>query len=244
MKLLPKKADIDKSEAQERKRLIDDGLNLAKKVDALREARLTEEKSLFEWRDNTMKVVRKEIDDYITVRDNLKVQTEEAEVYRKKLLEPLDDAWIEVNTEKEIILEEKKNISLSKEALKVQTHKIKEEMEKVSALVSKIKLKENEIEKSKQKITALKEMAQREYEIAHEERITQKENHEKEISKVFEKQKEYENGIKIYEAYKKQVEEKESDLIIRENHLATQQKALQIAMEEIKKYGSNIYTNK
>lgn len=97
MKLLPKKIDIEKARLEERKRQIDEGIHLAKKIDALRQTALSEEKALREWRKNSLAAVQKEIDDYIIVKENLRVQTEEAEVHRKKLIEPLDKEWEEIN---------------------------------------------------------------------------------------------------------------------------------------------------
>lgn len=97
MKVLPQQKDILKAKADERKKEIDEGVALAARIDKLREMKVNEEQALFQWRETTIKTIQKEIDDYITVKENLRIQTEEAEVRRKALIEPLDKEWEEIN---------------------------------------------------------------------------------------------------------------------------------------------------
>lgn len=96
MKLLPKK-EIDKQKADERKRLIDEGMALAKSVDKLRETRAIEEKNLREWRLDNVTRIQQEIESYLEVKENLRKETEAMEALRKKLIEPLDKEWEEIN---------------------------------------------------------------------------------------------------------------------------------------------------
>lgn len=235
MKILPKKVDIDKFKAQEQKRQIDDGLALAKKVDALREAKLTEEKNLNEWRDKSVKEAHVIIDSLLEDQANLLKSNTEARLHREELLKPLNKEWEVVSTEKALIQREKELISKSKESLKEQTEKIKREMEKVSEVVVKLKKKEIEIEKTKQNTSSLNELAQREYERARSEREVQTEAHEKALSEVRLAKEAYENGLKVYEIHEKEVKEKESELIIREKHLESQQQQLRNAKELLNK---------
>lgn len=234
MKLLPRKIDIDKVKAQERKQEIDSGIALAKSVDKLRETKLLEAKQLKEWREANLKVVQQEIDSYIEVRDNLKKQTEEAEVYRKKLIEPLDKEWAEVNQTKAQLIKEKHEIYLSGEQLKEKEIKVEQERQKVSQIVSRVTQNEKDTIKAKEETTSLKELAHKEYEMAREEHDKQTDRHERALSAIAQQEKEYEVATKTIEIREKEVREKESELIIREQHLASQQAQLRVAREVIK----------
>lgn len=234
MRLLAKKIDIEKAKNDERKKEIDSGVALATRIDKLRETSANEEKRLKEWRIESIRIVQKEIDDYITVRDNLKIQTEEAEVYRKKLLEPLDEEWAEINKIKSQQIQEKKNIFLLTEEFKEERQLLNTEQEKIRKVATEIGQKNNDIEKAKSEIISLKEMAQREYEIAREEHRIQTESFEKALSGADERKKEYEVALSLVEIREKEVNKKEVDIIKREQHLETQQVILRIAKEELK----------
>lgn len=78
MKLLPKSQVLQR--VNEKRRFeIEDGVQLAKKIDALREAYAEEEQKLYKFRTETMKIVHKEIDVLIQDRDDLK---REVEIYK------------------------------------------------------------------------------------------------------------------------------------------------------------------
>lgn len=64
MKLLPK-SEVDLKKAQERKGEIDEGLKLAKKIDALRQAVVEEERKLTLFRRASLETIQKEIDDLL-----------------------------------------------------------------------------------------------------------------------------------------------------------------------------------
>lgn len=238
MLILPRKLDLDKARADERKQEIDAGISLAKRVDELRRLKDEEERRLNEWRDNTLKIVRKEVNDVIEQKNNLKGELETLRDERKELLKPLNKEWEEINKVKERLSKEKENIYILKEQLEVEEEKIDKEKEKVSKIVSQITQKENETEKTKQNILTLKELAQKEYEIAHEEHISQTSAEEKVLQDLHKRKAEYESGIIINKKEEEAIKEKESELIIREKHLASQQVALRIAYEEVKKYGN------
>lgn len=231
MRVLPQKLDIDRERNIERKKEIDSGIALATRIDKLRETKANEEKALFEWRQHSLKLIQKEIDDYITVRDNLKKQTEEAEVHRKKLIEPLDNEWIEINKVKLEISANKEELYIQKEQFKLEEQKLKNKQNDLSIFVSKNKIKEGETEKIRSETISLKDLAQREYEIAREERRIQTESFEKSISEVDERKKEYEVGLSLIQIRENEVNEKESDIIKREKHLESQQTILRVAKE-------------
>lgn len=239
MKILPKKQDIDKAKNDERKKEIDEGVSLATRIDKLREMKVYEENQLGLWRANTIRAIRTEIDDYITVRENLRIQTEEAEVYRKKLIIPLDKEWEEVNQAKQEIENDRESLKKYEVSLKAEIIEIKKEKEKISEIISKAKKNEEDTEKAKGETIALREMAQREYEIARSEHETQTELHEKELSRLHGLQNEYEIGINTNKIKEKMLEEKESEIIIREKHITIQQQQMKIIWEEIQKHGNS-----
>ena len=62
--------------------------------------------------------------------------------------------------------------------------------------------------------------------------------HEQALVQLNNARKEYEVALTTIDVREKNVDEKEADLIIRENHLATQQIQVKIAWDEIKKNAS------
>jgi len=235
MKILPKKTDIDKAKADERRREIDEGMKLAKSVDKLREARLAEEKSLKEWRDNNLAKVQQEIDSKIQINDGLKIEIKEAEAHKKKLIEPLDKEWKEINLAREELKEEKERIYLSGEQLKLKEQKVEDEQREVCQIIVRQKQNEQKTIKAKDEAVSLKDLAQREYEVAREERIAQTDTYEKKLLGLSQRDKEYEVALQTIEIRENQVKEKEAELIKREKDLARRQRNFQIAQEALKK---------
>ncbi len=234
MRLLDKK-QVNQEIQNQKGQQMREGIALAQKVDTLRETKALEEKRLKEWRDKAIKTIQQEIDDYITVRDNLQNQTEEAEVYRKKLIEPLDKEWEEINAEKALIIKEKETIRISKLSIIEQTGKVKIDLKKVSDVIARLKTKENETEKIQKHTVSLHEMAKEDRELARRERIAQTESHENKMLGLSQKEKEYEVALTTIQIRENAAKEKELELITRENHLATQQRTLKIAYDEIHK---------
>lgn len=84
--------------ASQRKQLIDQGSNLARKVDAIRETKIEEEGNLEKFRTQTIGIVQKEIDEKIKQRDELRFQIKGLEKERKLLQMPLDKEWEKIKT--------------------------------------------------------------------------------------------------------------------------------------------------
>lgn len=103
MKILPQKKDIDRAKASERKLQMDEGLALAKGVDALRKSKLLEEKSVEEYRLKVRSLVQGEINQLVEEKEKLRLQNEDARNQRNELLKPLNTEWEKVNAEKERI---------------------------------------------------------------------------------------------------------------------------------------------
>ncbi len=90
IRLLPKN-ELDHAKAAEQKRIIDEGIKIARKVDGLREVRAEEEAALLKWRSDTLEIIGNEIKSAIERRDIITQQAEEAETRRISALKPLDD---------------------------------------------------------------------------------------------------------------------------------------------------------
>ena len=236
--ILPKKTDIDKQKNDERKRFIDEGIVLAKKVDKLRETSANEEKQLKDWRESSLKLVQADIAKFIEEKETLKHEIEEATREREALLKPLTKEWEKANEFKAFLSQEKTDLYLEKESLKLRLEEIEKEREKVSKIVVTINKRKDETEKAKSEATELKDLAQREYEMAHSEHDAQTEAHDKAMSQADGLRKEYEVALSLIKIRENEVKEKEVDIIKREQHLASQQVALRIAYEEIKKNAS------
>lgn len=241
--ILPKKQDLDKAKNEERKRLIDDGILLASKVDKLRELSANEEKHLKDWREGSVKEAMKEVDSYTAKRDALVIEIEQIKEIQETLLKP-DVKQIKEELDKMVNSEvDKRTAHLTAEYVKLEGQKVKEDQEKVSKIIADLKIQQNETDKAKSEAKSLKELAQYEYEMVREEHNTQTLAYEEKLSEVLQKEEEYEVALSLIEIKEREVKEKESDIIKREKHLASQQVALRIAMEEIKKYGNSMSTN-
>ena len=235
MLILPKKLDLDKQKSLERKKEIDDGVALARRVDELRRLKLEEERRLNEWRETTLKTVQQEENDIIEQKNNLKGELETLKEERKELLKPLNKEWAEIHdTEKELD-ERIKNIYIREIELKALKQELEDEQNRISEIISKARKNEQDTEKFREEASSLRDLSQREYEMAKTEHDIQTRNAEKEVQKLIQREKEYEVASKTIEIREQQVKDKESELIIREKDLERRQRNFKIAQEAIKK---------
>ncbi len=228
MKLLQKR-QIDSALATQRKSEIDNGIKFATSVDNLRRARVEEEKSLKDYRKRAFTEIQVEIDSLLEDKANLLKWNTEARAERVELLKPLDEEWKKVNHEKVQLEEEKRSVQNQREELDKTEKDTEIELEKVSRLVLDVEDSRKKVERTKKETTALKDMAQKEYEIARHEHESQTEAHEKAMIEVNDLKVQYEVGLNTLKIETKLINEKEADLISREQHLQTQIRTLQIA---------------
>lgn len=92
MKLLDKHS-VSVQVAIDKKRQIDQGITLARKVDVLRETKLKEEADLAQFRSETIARTQAEIDAKIKEKNVLEAKIKAREEELKALREPLDDEW-------------------------------------------------------------------------------------------------------------------------------------------------------
>lgn len=242
MKLLPKQ-EVNKAKAQERKQEIDTGLALARKVDSLREIKVTEEQNLKKWREESIAAIKYEIGQYCEERENLKKQNYEARKIRQELLKPLNEEWLTINLAKEEIENRKKEILFQEKSIKEKHSEIDKEWEKLEKTDLRIRTKEQEIEKAKKETIDFRVLAENEYIKIHNERIEKSLEYDQKILGAKKLEKEYMVGISTNEIKAKILDEKESELIIREKELARQLRNLQLASEVIKNHGNRMSTN-
>ncbi len=106
LKLLAK-SEIAKAKSVDRQREVDEGMKLAKRVDALRETAVQEEASLEKYRSQTIGRIQEEVVAEAAKRDALRDEVRVLAERREGLLVPLTAEWDKIAAEKSEILESK-----------------------------------------------------------------------------------------------------------------------------------------
>lgn len=232
--ILPKKTDLDKARAIERKMQIDEGLVLAKSVDELRRMRLDLERNFEEYRVTESKKIQSEIDKLIEKKEILTRENIQAKQLQDELKKPLDNEWIEVRKEKDKLITERNELFLDRERFKTEVSEHEKEYIKISQNIEKTKQNEKDSEKAKNNSIYLESLAQKEYQQAKDEREKHLADYERKISQVNKRIEEYDVALKTIDIREKQVQEKESELIIREQRLASRIESFKNATQNIK----------
>ena len=100
MRLMPK-SKVSQANAVAKKKDIDEGVKLAKRIDGLRETLADEEQSLDKFRVAQIEGIKAETAPLEEYLGGLKKEIEELERTRAQLLIPLDEEWDKVNKLKE-----------------------------------------------------------------------------------------------------------------------------------------------
>lgn len=154
MKLLPLKKDIEKAKLAERKFEIDQGVELAKSIDEMRERKATEETALRQWRTQTVNVIHHEINQKLSEKDSLNDDINALIEVRQSLLEPLNVEWKELNEAEQRL-----------EARKLQLLKEEEDFKKREKELDKREKTIEEVEKNLRERTL--EIINKEQELAN-----------------------------------------------------------------------------
>jgi len=235
MPILPKKIDLDAARAKEMKSQIDDGLALAQRVDLLRKTVQDEEKRLKDFRENSVSTILTEIEELKIKKADIVGEIETLERIQNSLLLP-DVAKVKETINKLVdIGVDKKNLYLSGETIKQREEEVLKKEVKIKQIEETIKAKELEIDELREKTLRAKKLAEKEQQDIHNDGLMQLDVYEKELNKVKELEQTYKSALAIIDIREKEVNEKVSDIIIREQHIASQQLALEIAMREVKK---------
>lgn len=161
-KLLDKRI-VSAEVATQKKRQIDEGIRIAKKVDALRETKQEEEQNLDRFREENIRRVQIEIDAKIRERDELRREVENLHGERLRLIAPLDEEWAKVN-EKSAELEQI-GIKLAEiDASLLERGKVLEGLEKEkNDALERAKSKEERATKALEKATHTQQEADERY---------------------------------------------------------------------------------
>lgn len=98
MRLLPK-SEIDRVQAEEQRRDVEEGVKLARRIDALREVVAQEEANLEEFRRKTVERIHGEISQSIEERDKARSEASFWRDERAKAQKPLDEEWAHLRSE-------------------------------------------------------------------------------------------------------------------------------------------------
>ena len=233
MKLLQTK-EINEKVNAEKKSLIDSGVFIARKVDALREEMLTLQKERHDFIENNQQVINDSLSKLYKEEDALKREIQDLQAKREELLKPLDQEWQKVETiRNKQLAEEIKLAQLDFDILEKQVSL--EKLEADTNRRNELSIdKQNQVDKLKKEAKELVERQQEIYDTAKRERQTQNEQYEEKLKAIDKVEAEQQEKSTILEAQENRLKEKESELIIREKHLASQQQSLRAAYEKLK----------
>lgn len=233
MRLLPKKQVIA-SLALQKKNEIDSGLNLAKKVDALRDTLGKEEANLLSFRSGTIATVQAEIDQKVRELEGVKreIQVRSAELL--ELQKPLDFEWNLIHRKQEELEIQKINLLSRIEAVSQQ-----EKVHTTNAYNIELeKARMADIKRTEQELLEIASAKEREAD-AKLQKANQVEYHtnialnEREVN-VRQREEAVQNGFDSIERRRKQQDERDLEFVAREKLLADQTATL---ARNIKRYG-------
>ena len=228
MKLLSKKVINDRVQT-ERKNAIDAGVFLAKKVDALREEVLTLQKTRDDFITGSQQVINDSLSSLQQKQDSLSKEITELEVKRKELLKPLDEEWAKLNTEKVLVNKGLTDNFILKGQLDDKEKELEKNKQEIASILTKTLYQDEESKKARDESISLKDLAQKEYEIAKENTISNSALEEQKLKELQGKISTYENGISINERKEKDLEIREVALLTERKHLESQQRTFLIA---------------
>lgn len=145
MKLLTKQ-EIVREKSLERKNEIDEGVKLARRVDTLRQTVAKEEANLNKFRDESLKILRNDLETLQKQKEVLVSQINELDEQKRILRIPLDSEWVKVETRKKEIqtdqellnekvsnlLQKEQNYALNIRELLIEQERTKDERSKAS----------------------------------------------------------------------------------------------------------------
>jgi hypothetical protein len=144
MKLLPKQK-VNSIVQDEKRAQIEEGINLARKIDALREklADLQKQHELFV--SGMEENLKERTDDLFKEIERRKVEIKLLEVKRQELLKPLDFEWKIIKERLEGIEQRELNLKNEKDNLKRKEEGIQKKHDEAKEILSHIKVREREL---------------------------------------------------------------------------------------------------
>lgn len=111
IKLLSK-SDIDAHKATDKKREVDEGLKLARRVDSLREIQAAEEKSLRDFKVKTLAAIHAETSEASTKLDTVKQELAAALIAKAEALKPIDEERDKINSLRLLLVEDRVQLDI------------------------------------------------------------------------------------------------------------------------------------
>lgn len=145
---LLQKQDIVKQKSIERKLEIDEGVKLARKIDSLRETSAGEETKLSKFREQSLRLIKEEIEDRLIERDSLDVEVRSLKERRIELQKPLDEEWLKVNSKQEELIQYAQ--ALQAESIKLNLLSIELVDKKIELEVQSERIEERNIQSLRQ----------------------------------------------------------------------------------------------
>ena len=147
MKLL-KKSQIIEKQNSERKSVIDSGLVLAKKVDALRQDMLSLEKQRNDFIRGSQEQLEATIGNLKNQKIGLEKEIEEQKKILTKLREPLDEEWIKLNNAKEDLVKLQSESDIFMKNLIAERSELENNKKKIQELLKKATITAENAEKA------------------------------------------------------------------------------------------------
>lgn len=242
MKLLDKKS-VNTLKQKERKAEIDEGITLAKDIETLRALRLEEEKNLIDYRNRAIGEIQSEVNTLLSTKEALEGECKSLQTTRTLLLEPLDIEWAELDKAKQQIIQDKHQVYLAGEQLKIEERKDKETKKSILLSITKARKIEKDANKLFGEAITFKENAENEYEMAKSEHDIQTKEYGVRLDEIELLKQTYQNGINVNKMEEDKLKEWEDEIIIREQDLARRSKVLEIA-QGVQNGNNNSSTNK
>jgi hypothetical protein len=235
MKLSDKKIIADQKNT-ERAREVQEGMKLAKSIDVLRETYAKEQTNLRIFRENSLKIIREEIDKLLSERNRLIPDIKKLEDQRILAQAPIDlvTEWKKVKKDQQeiqnvtkdlanretIVIGRELEVKVSKEGFFEQEEKIKEDRNLVNQYLSEASKKFYEAEKIRHE--------------AQEERDISDTEIRKEDTRLREKEVNLLTRERDVELRKEQNEKDRIALEREKLHIASQQQSLKVAWDRIR----------
>lgn len=236
MKLLEKR-EIDKLKAIDRRKEIDEGIKLARKVDTLRELSAKEETNLLKFRDESIKKVKEEINILIAEKEAL--LNDPTLLKKEKVLSQvkveLENSFKKLNKEKRAVEELRRSILDKETNLIARESQIDISFKEFFDRNEKIKEKENLTQKYLSK-AEIDYKLQQDTLLRVEESKRKFDEYQKKQTEVIEaKYRELALREKDIENQRNQNERDKADIEKDKLHIASQQETLAIAWKQLKK---------
>lgn len=214
--ILPTKIDVSKAQANQRKIEIDNGVALARQIDSLRSTFAQERIAHETWKKSSIETLNRQLEGLQDGIDAKKREIVDLDEQRRKLLEPLNKEWENVNAEKENVRELRLELFLDQERHKENVNLLENSQNEIVKALKRAKQNEDKTEKALINVEELEESKQQAYRQSLEYTNNQKLYHQSRQQDIENLAREYEVALKTIEIREQEVKDKESELLERE----------------------------